>query len=57
MELHGGEISVDSTYGQGSEFIIELPVRTVSWDEVAATIDMSQEKVERIHIEFSDIYT
>jgi PAS domain S-box-containing protein len=57
VELHEGEICVESTCGQGSEFIIELPVRTVPWDEVAATIDIAQEKVERIHIEFSDIYS
>jgi PAS domain S-box-containing protein len=57
VELHEGEICVESTCGQGSEFIIELPVRTVPWDEVAATIDMPQEKVERIYIEFSDIYS
>jgi PAS domain S-box-containing protein len=57
VELHGGEIWAESKCGQGSEFIVELPVRTVPWDEVAATIDMPQGKVERIHIEFSDIYS
>lgn len=57
VELHEGEICAESKCGQGSEFIVELPVRTVPWDEVAATIDMPQGKVERIHIEFSDIYS
>jgi PAS domain S-box-containing protein len=57
VELHEGEICVESTCGQGSEFIIELPARAVPWDEVAATVDMPQDKVERIHIEFSDIYS
>lgn len=56
VELHGGEIKVESSEGTGSEFIIKLPVTLVSKDEVAATKDMDQEKVERIHIEFSDIY-
>ncbi len=57
IELHGGEVCAESIIGQGSEFIIELPARTVPYDEVAATIDMPQGKVERIHIEFSDIYS
>jgi PAS domain S-box-containing protein len=57
IELHGGEISVESEYGNGSEFLIELPVRTVCVDEIAATKDMPHGQVERIHIEFSDIYS
>jgi PAS domain S-box-containing protein len=57
VELHGGYISVQSNYGNGSEFVFELPVRTISYDEVAATIEMPQGNVERIHIEFSDIYS
>jgi PAS domain S-box-containing protein len=57
VQLHGGEICAESRSGEGSEFIIELPVRTVCNDEVAATIDLPQGKVERIHIEFSDIYS
>lgn len=57
VDLHGGEICAESKQGQGSEFIIELPVRNVPYDEVAAAIDIPQGKVERIHIEFSDIYS
>lgn len=54
--LHGGEIKAYSTEGVGSEFIIKLPVTLTAEDEVAAAIDIREEKVERIHIEFSDIY-
>jgi len=54
--LHGGEIKAYSSEGDGSEFIIKLPVIQVAEDEVAATIDIKKEKIERIHIEFSDIY-
>ncbi|KMT21943.1 MASE3 domain-containing sensor histidine kinase [Clostridium cylindrosporum] len=56
IEKHGGSISLKSEIGKGSEFIIELPVKVVDEnivDEVAATKDMN---VDRINIEFSDIY-
>lgn len=56
IELHGGEIQVKSTEGLGSEFIIKLPVVLVASDEAAAAIDPPQGNVERINIEFSDIY-
>lgn len=59
IKLHGGKISIESELGKGSEFIIELPVTVMdndemTKDEVAAT---TQTNVERIQIEFSDIYS
>lgn len=57
IELHGGEISLKSEAGQGSEFIVKLPVLIVDDDEAAITNGISQGKVQRIHIEFSDIYS
>ena len=59
VELHGGRISVESALGEGSEFIIELPVVLVTREdsdeaEVAVTKEVN---VERIHLEFSDIYS
>lgn len=57
VELHGGTISLESRVQEGSEFIIKLPVSLSAEDEVAVTRDIPQEKVERIHIEFSDIYS
>jgi len=58
IELHGGTISVDSIYGKGTEFIIELPARLVDQKEDSApTHELSkQSNVEKVHIEFSDIY-
>lgn len=59
VELHKGRISLESKLGEGSEFIIELPiflvdVETNVQEEVASSI---QSNVEKISIEFSDIYS
>jgi PAS domain S-box-containing protein len=59
VELHGGFIYVESSLNEGSEFIIELPVMLAQESEAAFTqeITSSNSHVERIHIEFSDIYS
>ncbi|WP_432409237.1 ATP-binding protein [Wukongibacter sp. M2B1] len=60
IEMHGGNISLTSKEGEGSEFTIELPINVLDvsvsneyQDEIACT---NHEKVERIDVEFSDIY-
>ncbi|HWR62427.1 MAG TPA: ATP-binding protein [Clostridia bacterium] len=59
VELHGGEVSVNSEYGKGTEFVVRLPIRVLNADDCAckAVEEVSQERIERIHIEFSDIYS
>ncbi|WAG65752.1 PAS domain-containing protein [Clostridium estertheticum] len=59
VELHGGTISVRSEYGKGTEFIIVLPIMVLPKDNdiYEAFESESQERIERIHIEFSDIYS
>lgn len=59
VEAHDGNITVNSELGKGSEFIIELPIK-VADDDIYVYEDLSitnDEKVERINVEFSDIYS
>ena len=59
VELHKGKISVLSDYGKGTEFIIVFPVILMPEEENKCAVleAESQEKIEQIHIEFSDIYS
>lgn len=56
--LHGGNIKAVSSFGHGSEFIIELPIKVTASENKVYTEGegVNQTHVERIHIEFSDIY-
>lgn len=58
--MHSGQIFVESNYGAGTKFTVKLPVnildpenREENTKKVNSSID---ECVERIKIEFSDIY-
>ncbi|EQB89700.1 PAS domain S-box-containing protein [Clostridium punense] len=56
IELHGGTIELFSEYGKGSEFIITLPVKFVQESFILSDTNFWQENVEKINLEFSDIY-
>jgi len=57
IEMHDGKISVESKVGEGSIFKIELPVKTIKETEVIEQIKATNNKIEMINIEFSDIYS
>lgn len=59
VELHGGNIFAYSEYGKGTEFIIELPVILCTEQTFIrrAVEDELNDRIDRIHIEFSDIYS
>ncbi|SHK15791.1 PAS domain S-box-containing protein [Tepidibacter formicigenes DSM 15518] len=58
VESHGGNIYLNSEYGKGSEFIIEIPAN-LKVEEESVLVDKisTEDKVEKINIEFSDIYS
>jgi PAS domain S-box-containing protein len=58
VEMHRGTIYLNSKYGEGSEFIIELPSKALSFEgqEVTGNNYKIQGNIEKIKIEFSDIY-
>lgn len=57
VDMHNGKISASSIYGQGSKFIIELPIRTIEQEENEMEISIYESNVEKIKIEFADIYS
>ncbi len=58
VEKHDGKIFVKSEYRVGTQFIIELPVKVLNEDSdiVFCKKNNRSDSVERIYIEFSDIY-
>lgn len=58
VDLHQGRISIQSELGEGSNFIVELPDMSIESEEyIACTSDTMNSNIERINIEFSDIYS
>lgn len=58
VELHNGSINLKSELGAGTEFIIELPknlIKTSNYNTCDCNLNNDQ-SIERIQIEFSDIY-
>lgn len=61
VEIIGGTISVESEYGVGTRFTIKIPVKLIDENKNKENVKLIDNNlnshVERIKIEFSDIYT
>lgn len=56
IDMHGGKITIESTYGEGSNFIIKLPIITIDETKVKKEYSNNPNYVDKMDIEFSDIY-
>ena len=56
VEMHGGKITIESTYGEGSNFIIKLPIITIDETKQDNEHSIKPNYVDKMNIEFSDIY-
>ncbi|MEG0772201.1 PAS domain-containing sensor histidine kinase [Clostridium sp.] len=58
VNMHGGNIKVESKAGEGTAFTIELPITLVEEDAgIMDFLAIGESHVERVKIEFSDIYS
>ena len=57
VEMHGGEITIESIYGQGSNFIIKLPIIIIDETKEKNRGSIDPNYVDKMNIEFSDVYT
>jgi signal transduction histidine kinase len=57
VEMHGGKISVESSPGEGSVFRVQLPTKTIENARIDSQISPINCKIEKIKVEFSDIYS
>lgn len=60
MQLHNGDVSLNSSPGNGSDFILRFPNKILTSNSNSSKLQYKNKsyknKVERIEIEFSDIY-
>lgn len=58
VEMHGGTITVNSNPGEGSEFVISIPVKVLKNGTIKKyDYNLNDEYIEKISLEFSDIYS
>jgi hypothetical protein len=53
--MHQGTLTIHSVIGVGSEFIVELPLRTVKDENNHRYCFAEESRSQRVNVEFSDI--
>ncbi|WP_243155995.1 PAS domain-containing sensor histidine kinase [Clostridium sp. C2-6-12] len=57
VEMHGGNIIAKSILGEGSEFIIQLPYKMITFESKKESyMENDHSFIEKMNVEFSDIY-
>lgn len=56
VELHGGEIFVESKVGQGTKFTFSIPIKTVNEENIVCIDIAAESQIKKCDVEFSDIY-
>ncbi len=54
VEIHDGEIKLESELGEGSEFIIMLPSKEI--EDTRIETEIKDDIIERVNMELSDVY-
>lgn len=57
VEMHGGAITFKSEVGVGTSFVIKLPIKEVEEKVVKYNEVVKKSHMERVKVEFSDIYS
>lgn len=57
VEMHSGTVSVKSTFGSGTEFILQLPIKSLHAESIVHSHMTHNGYTESINLEFADIYS
>ena len=57
VEMHNGEIWLNTSVESGVEFIFYIPIKTIDSGEVVNQSIEDHSKMDKCNIEFSDVYT
>lgn len=56
VELHGGDIKIVSKINEGSDFIVNLPIRLVDNQISSMEAEIEGDFIEKVNLELADIY-